>query len=181
MDAAGIVNAEITPLDATGHSAGVTFFGSSCAPTRIYDADLTSLDAQTRYVFVAAHELGHMVDFWAGDTPVLGHSSVEIEKRATIYGSYFAECWLRLLQRTYGPVAAPEGGSNTPPNVPQFKSRKDLTCALANWGRAERAMREERLRWQAQTWSVQNASTLATSGACRSPWPADAMPARGDR
>jgi hypothetical protein len=171
VDAAGMVNAEISPLDSEGKSAGVTFFGSACAPTKIYGADLSWLDAQTRYMFVAAHEMGHLVDFWAGDTPVLGRSSIEIEQRATIYGSYFAECWLRVLEYTYSRLLRSDASATAPSGVAWFATQHDVECAIANWRKAERAMTRQRLEWEQQTWSVQEPSVLAVSGACRSPLP----------
>lgn len=180
VDSGGVVHAEISLIPTeglpSGGTAAVTFFETACTPARVYEADLSWLDARTRYIFVAGHEVGHLVDYWAGGTPILGKSSVDIEKRATIYGSYFAECYLRLAANIYSRIAdyyekSGEPFYETEQKKIGFHNLQEIRCAVANWQAAQKAMGRHRLEWEKQSWTASDSSALASSGACRSTLP----------
>ncbi|WP_147468322.1 hypothetical protein [Corallococcus interemptor] len=89
-------------------------------------------------MFVAAHELGHVLDSYSGGVP-LGSQTPRGEQNATIYGSFWVECWLRLFQ------------SQLSVNPQMFPfSEQERECVLANWRNAEQGMAALRSSWSLQ-------------------------------
>lgn len=165
-----IVNAEIVPLPSDTTKAEIRLYGTACAPRRIYGRfGLEDFDRFTRYMFITAHEFGHVMDFLAGRTRVLGKSSSEIERRATVYASYLMECWLRIMETSY---SAP---SRTVSALPKelkpvvalpFKDPKEQRCAVTNWRRLEKGMAARRKEWSALPFPD---ADLMRPAACQSP------------
>ncbi|NOK22980.1 hypothetical protein [Corallococcus carmarthensis] len=132
------VNAVVRPVEEDSGQAEVIFFRGSCAPRKLYQFALPEMDALTRYIFIAAHELGHVLDAYSGGAP-LGHQTPRGEQNATIYGSFWVECWLRLFQ------------SQLTANPQMFSfSERERDCALSNWRKAEQGMSALRSSWNIQ-------------------------------
>lgn len=91
----------------------VTLYSTACDTATLYSEDIGEYAVANRYVLIASHELGHVIDDVNGQLTA-DPDPQRRETRATAYGTYFAECacrhnedLLRLgMRQTHGPVRA---------------------------------------------------------------------------
>jgi hypothetical protein len=137
-----VVNAEVKSLG-TGDAAEVVFYGTSCTPTDLYGVDLGHIDGTTRYLLIAAHEYGHVIDHLSGGLATYGHSDPEAERRATMLGSFVAECWLHGL----GSMLQQPAQSLIQGYGAVLRDEHKRACFIEQWRRAERSIATLRGTW----------------------------------
>lgn len=75
----------------------INIYESAVTAPSIYRQDITDLSVGFRYALIIGHELGHALDALTGDLTNAALCST-VEDRATIYGTYFAECISRVMR-----------------------------------------------------------------------------------
>jgi hypothetical protein len=114
-----------TDLDALRASRGpaaIHLYTPMCTAYEIYATSLGRLDARSRFILVATHELGHIVDALAG--PAV-RPAADAEMAATIYGTYFARFMTRQWAELYC-IFADSPDDNHPEM--EAERQKNLNC-----------------------------------------------------
>lgn len=158
--------------------AKILLYTSACSAVHIYDFDLGMLTPSLRVELVAAHEVGHVIDMLTGDLGYdYGRCPACLENRATMYGTYLAQCRARTAQLW----ALQEFPWNfwiaSGVDVPSMFKDEDIhvsRCWHTTWQRMERGLRRARCTWNSVydvvPASFQKAfiSPLAAAGALQS-------------
>lgn len=114
-------------------SRHLVLYRTACEALSIYDENLGELDLGYRFALIAAHEVGHAIDMMTGDL-VDETRCRSREGRATIYGTFIAECYSQLFRKLLNE---------------DWKSRVDTElagCLRKRWTTAESHLREIRCR-----------------------------------
>jgi hypothetical protein len=77
----------------------VSIFKTSCDAISVYDSELDGFITVYRFLLVLGHETGHAIDALDGDLNDREHCQSR-ENRATVYGTYLAQCWTRFAIET---------------------------------------------------------------------------------
>ena len=113
---------DLDALRAGRGPAAIHLYTPMCTAYEIYATSLGRLDARSRFILVATHELGHIVDALAGPA---ARPAADAETAATIYGTYFARFMTRQWAELYCIFA--DSPDNDHPDL-EAERQRSLNC-----------------------------------------------------